>query len=349
MTQTSRPQGQRRKKAARFSEIAARAGVSVATVDRVLNERDSVSEAARRKVLAAARDLDVPRILPQPDHALVHVDVLLPRNDTPFFRALTEAFRVAAAMLDRRVIVHRRQLAEGDSAAMAKALSAPPYRRSGVIFAAPDVAVIRAAVAQAIARGETAVAVVTALADLPGLVYCGMDNRRAGLAAGDLLGRMLGRQGRIVVMGNIGLYRGHQDRALGFQEAITRWPGQSVIVAETETRDDPDRCQRALRQVLAQPGPPVVAVYNTGAGSAGLVPVLASLGPERPFWVAHEASDDHVDLLQSGLLDLVIDQDPNGQAIAALQTVLIRAGVMEDLAAVRRAELRLHTRYTVGR
>lgn len=349
MTDIDPPTKARRKKSARFQEIAAQAGVSVATVDRVLNERDSVSDRARRKVLAAARALDVPRKLPQPDHALMHVDILLPRNETPFFKALNAAFRDGAAMLDRRVIVHRRLLPEGDVSAMAEAIRTPPYRRSGVIFAAPDVADIRSAVNDAIQRGEAAVSVVTALADIPGLVYCGMDNRRAGMAAGDLAGRMLRQAGRVIVMGNLALYRGHRERAEGFAEAMQHFAGHVIEVVEPETRDDPDRCYRALRRALSQSGPSVVAVYNTGAGSAGISRVLDGMTGDRPFWIAHEASDDHIALLQSGQLDLAIDQDPNGQAMGALRQVLHAAGVIEGNDPPRRAELRLHTRYTLAR
>jgi len=53
----------RRKRSARFAEIASAAGVSLSTVDRVLNERGSVSEKARRLVVDAARRLGVPRTL----------------------------------------------------------------------------------------------------------------------------------------------------------------------------------------------------------------------------------------------------------------------------------------------
>ncbi|WP_241025600.1 LacI family DNA-binding transcriptional regulator, partial [Burkholderia sp. Ac-20384] len=42
-----------RKRTARFDEIAALAGVSTTTVDRVLNERGSVSAQARERVVAA--------------------------------------------------------------------------------------------------------------------------------------------------------------------------------------------------------------------------------------------------------------------------------------------------------
>ena len=75
----------RRKRTARFIEIAELAGVSASTVDRVLNERGSVSAAARERVVAAARELALPRLLPETRHGLIHVDVFLPESDAPFF------------------------------------------------------------------------------------------------------------------------------------------------------------------------------------------------------------------------------------------------------------------------
>lgn len=73
-----------RKRGPRFDEIAVAAGVSVATVDRVLNERGSVSSTARERVVAAARQLGVGRILPELHHKLVRIDLLLLLNETRF-------------------------------------------------------------------------------------------------------------------------------------------------------------------------------------------------------------------------------------------------------------------------
>jgi LacI family transcriptional regulator len=338
----------RRKRAARFLEIAARAGVSVATVDRVLNERDSVSAKTRQKVLDAARDLGVRRLLPEPGHALLHLDILLPRNETPFFRRLSAALRDGAAMLDRRVIVHRRTLAEGDVAAMAAAIHSPPHRRAGVIFAARDLPQIRLAVQAALDRGEACVAVASDLPDLPGLTYCGMDNRRAGRVAGHLMGRMCHRPGRVVVLGNAALYHAHRERFEGFAEAVAAFPRLSVALIEAEAHDDPERCHHALRRAMAQADRPVVGIYNTGAGSEGILRALPPPGADRPIWIGHEVSEDHVAYLRADRLDIAIDQDPDGQAIAALQSVLRAAGVMTSAAVPARVEFRIHTRHSLG-
>ncbi len=63
----------------------------------------------------------------------------------------------------------------------------------------------------------------------------------------------------------------------------------------------------------------LAGVYNSGAGSAGIMRALEQFDPERRVtWVAHELSDDHRQSLQSGTLAMVIDQDPDMQAFTAL-------------------------------
>ena len=151
----------RRKKTPRFMEIAQLAGVSPSTVDRVLNERGSVSANAREKVVSAAKQLGVPRVLPQTRHGLIHIDVLLPANHTPFFRRMNVALQRSIGVLDKRVVVHRAFLPEHKNDVIAQAILNPPYRRRGLILASPDTEPVRQALRTISTRGETAVAVVT--------------------------------------------------------------------------------------------------------------------------------------------------------------------------------------------
>ena len=277
------------------------------------------------------------RLLPQAGHALVHLDIILPRNETPFFRKLRAALRDGIAVLDRWVRVHRRTVPEGDVPGFVAALAGGPHRRAGFILAAPE---LRAAVA----RGEQGVAVVTELPDLAGVTYVGIDNRRAGAAAGDLMGRMTPRPGRVLVLGDVPTFLAHRDRHEGFRASLSAFPGLVFDLIEADTRDEDERCWRATRRALATAGPPVVGIYNSGAGSAGIHQALLHHPGPRPTWIGHEISEEHVMLLRSGAMDVAIDQDPAGQAIAALQTLLHAVGITDHAPSVPRGELRLHTR-----
>lgn len=94
----------------------------------VLNERGSVSAAARERVVAPARELALPRVFPETRHGLIHVDVLLPESEAPFFRRLNQALQRATQMLDRRVVVHRTSLPPADHNLITAAIAQPRYR-----------------------------------------------------------------------------------------------------------------------------------------------------------------------------------------------------------------------------
>ena len=191
--------GRRRKRSPRFVEIAVEAGLSPSTVDRVLNERGSASKKARQKVIAAAQKLGVPRILPSAAHELIHFDVLLPDNRTPFFLRLRAAIASACSILDKRIVVHRRIVLETDEKSLATAISKPAYRRRGLIVAAPDTRAVRQALREALDRDEAVVTVVSNIADVQGIAYFGIDNYRAGRTAGLVMGRFARRPGRVDV------------------------------------------------------------------------------------------------------------------------------------------------------
>jgi LacI family transcriptional regulator len=318
----------RRKRTARFVEIAELAGVSPSTVDRVLNERGSVSAAARERVVAAARELALPRLLPETRHGLVHVDVLLPDSDAPFFRRLDQALQRAMQMLDRRVIVHRVALPPADDTTITAAIAQPRYRRAALIVTTHDTARVRAALASAIDRNEAVVTMVTDIADIARLHYAGIDNLRAGRTAGYYIGRLSTRPGRVLLLGGRMDYRAHVDRMGGCRAQIGEAFGHLTCEHETfETFDDDDRCYHAVTAALRKGD--VSAIYNSGYGSAGVEAALRKSGAARDVvWVGHEMLDLHRDYIEAGIMDIVIDQDPDGQVIAALQHVLHACGVV---------------------
>ena len=314
----------RRKRSPRFLEIAAEAGVSVATVDRVLNERGSASEAARRRVVAAAQKLGVPRMLPDPAHELIHLDVLLPDQASPFFLRLRAAVASACAFLDKRIVVHRRILRDADPGALARAIAFPEYRRRGLIVAAPDTPQIRAALREARERGEVVVTFVSHVADAPGFPYFGIDNYRAGRTAGLVMGRFARRPGRVIFLSKRNDWDAHKQRAAGCREVLTaRFPELRCDAAAFETLDDDYRCYLAVSEALRTST--LAGIYNSGSGSSGIRQALDQLDPERAVaWVTHELSDDHRQYLANGALTMVIDQDPDMQALGALRYLIAR-------------------------
>ncbi len=339
----------RRKKTARFEEIAALAGVSVSTVDRVLNERDTASVRTREKVVQAARQLGVPRVLPETRHGLIHIDILLPDSRTPFFQRLSLALQRGVAMLDKRLVVHRLWTPEQDEAALVRAIGPRRYRRQALIVAAPDTPAVRGALQQARERGEHVTMVVTRVDQVPQADYVGIDNHAAGRTAGYLLGRLCRRAGRVLILSSRRDYLGHSERSRGCREVLAeQFPALSCDLDVTETHDDADKCYWAVQQALQGDGA-LVGLYNTGAGSPGIMAALQRFAQDKVYWVTHEISDDHRQYLAQDMLDLVIDQDPDTQAIRALQNTLAALGMGASASlAERPGEFRLYFAENMG-
>ena len=321
----------RRKRSARFVEIAHAANVSTATVNRVLNERGSVAADTRARVVAAAKQLGVPRLLPDLRHGLTRLDVILARSPTPFFRRIEMALQRSMQILDRRIVVHRHVLAEDDDGAIAHAIANPPQRRDGLVIAARDTPPVREALRAAIARGVPVVTMVSDIGDITRLHYAGIDNLHAGRTAGHFIGRIAGQKGRVLVLSNSLRYRAHVDRTSGcravIEERFPRLTSSEVI----ECFDDPDRTFHAVDTALrVRHGKEVVGLYHSGAGSAGIAAALLRNGREHDVvWVGHELSDEHREQLALGHMDLAIDQDPDGQVRSAMEHLLHACGYLD--------------------
>ncbi|MDP4301004.1 LacI family DNA-binding transcriptional regulator [Leptothrix discophora] len=341
-TTSHHPAMVRRKRSARFIEIAAAAGVSISTVNRVLNERGSVSSETRARVVAAAKQLGVPRVLPDPRHGLTRYDVILAASPTPYFGRLELALQRSAQMLDTRIVIHRHRVDAADEAALLQAIGQPRHRRDGLMVALHDSAAVREALRAQRERGIPVVTLMSAIGapgEIDGLRYVGIDNLRAGRTAGHFIGRMTPASagpGHVLLLTHRLSYRAHAERIEGCRQVLAGRHPHLTLAEPVECLDDADRNQLAVQQALQasrRDGLPLVAIYHSGAGSSGIARALQQargLLPRRVTWIGHELSDDHRRWLREDLLDLAIDQDPDGQIVAGLHHLLHASGYVDD-------------------
>jgi LacI family transcriptional regulator len=319
----------RKKSSARFIDIAALAQVSPATVNRVLNDRGSVSTATREKVIRAARQLAVPRLMPEVHRGLTRLDVVLARSQTPFFQRMELALQRFMQLLDRRIVVHRHSFAPGDDERTAQLIRQPPHPRHGLLLAVHDTPVLRAAVQQVSQQGVPVVTLMSDISDpsgsnnAPRLHYAGIDNLHAGRTAGHFMGRLARTGGRLLVLTNDLHFRAHRDRTAGFLDVVQATFGQLSSTPAIPCHDDPDQVYQAVDTALRLGD--VAGIYHSGAGSIGIHRALLRHGRAGSVvWIGHELSDEHRTWLTEGTMDLVIDQDPDGQVLSGMQHLLFQ-------------------------
>ena len=309
-------------KRATVHDVARTAGVSLATVDRVLNARPGVRPETAEKVEGAIKALDFRRDLSASLLARardLRVTFLIPDGGNAFMASLTEAVaRRVRQTRNERLTLAVRPYHALDTGALAAAIEALSGREVDcAVIVAPDDPAVARAIDAASRRG---VAIITLVSDLPGSarrLFIGIDNQAAGRSAASLLGRFC-QTGKIgIIAGSLGL-RDHRERFEGFAGVMGREFRHLEIVGPLEGFDDDAQTEAAARQLL-QSHENLAGIYNLGAGNAGLVAALGKTHRAGDIRVvAHELTDTTRDALRAGTLDVVLDQNPDGEIRAAI-------------------------------
>ena len=299
-----------------ITQIAEAAGVSTATVDRVLNNRPGVNPATVHKVREAVSALGGgapvrgrPRSTSNYRFAFV-----LPGTRRGFFDLVDRVIAQAAGEFRHQ---HITEVTHRLPAADTNQFTAELLKLSdvdGIALLAPDVPQVKLAINELVRGG---VHVVTLFSDVPGSMRetaIGADNRAGGRTAGLLLGRSLppGNEALCAVLSPATRYAAEIDRRIGFQQVMEeRFPSARLL----RLFDLPESDDQAFEYAHSALAPAALegrlsAVYNVGPGSFGIARALAAHGYDQSLvFAAHDMLEVHRSMLISGTMSYVLDQD----------------------------------------
>ncbi len=298
-----------------INDIARVAQVSLATVDRVLNERPGVREVTVRKVNKAIAELGYVRDTAAANLArgrVYHFTFVLPATGNEFLSSLeAQIDDLAIGLRHERTKLSVVRVAAFDPVELSQVIAGIDAQTvDGVAIFAPETPSVRDSIAHLKAKG---LSVVSLVADVPSSErdnFIGVNNVAAGRTAAQLMGRFLGQcSGKILVVSGSMQARDALERRLGFDQVMTAdFPALSVL-ASLEGRDDPDLIERLLPQVRAA-NPEIVGIYASTAGHEGLLRYLRDHKTmQKPVVIAHELTPMTRAALASGAFDAVISQD----------------------------------------
>jgi LacI family transcriptional regulator len=316
-----------------IQDVARLAGVSVATIDRVLNRRQGVRAPTIAKVEAAIRELNY-----QPDRIAARLArsreyrfcFVLPVSTGEFFMRIADEVRLATERMEAErvsIIVKRVDVFDGEL--LAQTLDSIDKATDGVAVVALDHPAVREAINALVSRGIT---VVTLVSDVPGSKrqhYAGIDNSSAGRTAANLMGRFLrGMTGTVGVFAGSLALRDHIERQFGFEQVMAHEYSHLAVLPVRESRDDWARIEEMTRQLLAE-HPDLIGIYNVGGGTRGIVSGLEAAGRAKDIvFIAHEVTDLSRRALIRGSIDAIINQDAGHEVRSAVRVLMANADKM---------------------
>ncbi|OZG70380.1 LacI family transcriptional regulator [Hahella sp. CCB-MM4] len=269
-----------------IADVAAEAGVSISTVNRILGGKGSVKNTTIQKVQSAAEKVGY--------YGLGVIKYRL-NEATPTYRfgfLLQQSHRPVYQQFSKRIVeaCHRRNneivkplvdfvdlLTPENIAARLKALG---HECDAVAVIAADHPVIGNAIRELKEMGKPVVCYITDQSSPDRAAYVGTDNWKLGRTAGFLMSRMTHRPGRVAVF--IGHHRYQcQDAADASFRSYIREHAPNLLIGESRpTHEVPDQAYRMVKDLLAN-SEDLIGILIVGGGISGVLRALREVPVER--------------------------------------------------------------------
>lgn len=313
----------------RVRDIADQAGLSEATVDRVLHRRPGVSARATRSVHRAIAELDrqAGQLVLTGRSLVTDLVMAAPERFSDVVRA---AFEAEVAMLRPALVRIRFDL---DASAGPEQIAGRLRRivatgSDGVLLKAPDDPLVAQAVDEVVAAGIPVLTLVTDLPTTGRHAYVGIDNAAAGATAAYLLDLAAGAAHvDALVPLSRAAFLGEGQRAEGFAAEFARLRPQARVVRVDGTDGDDAAMTRLATEALRdEPG--IAVVYSPGGANRGTLAAFDALERRVIGVVAHDLDEDNLALLRARRLTAVLHHNLRQDARRALRGLLQVQGLL---------------------
>ncbi|SIR91884.1 LacI family DNA-binding transcriptional regulator [Pseudomonas sp. A214] len=324
-----------------IATVAEHAGLSVATVDRVLNARAPVNPATAEQVLQAAEAVGYfaarligQRILER--RPTYRFGILLLGTAQAFYANLAQAITEAAQrQAGANLTCQFEYVFDRTPSAIIAQIEQLAVQCDGlavVSFAHP---LINAALAQIRGAGVPVVALLSGIHEAATEPYVGQDNQVVGRTMGWLLARTCGaRKGSIGILLGGHRFLGHQERVEGLHNYLAEHAPGLRPLEPLINLDNCDITEEATLDLLVRHND-LRGLCVVGGGGDGIINALAQL-PKRPTLccILQESTELSRQALAQGLVDVVIDSQPR-QTATALVNLLVELQTAQQFDPVR--------------
>lgn len=306
---------------ATIDDLAEAAGVSVSTIDRVLNGRAKVRATTAGKVLAAAEAIGfyaTPLLRERlgQGRPVRRLGVLLLQSNRSFYRLVGDALR-EAALGSPDVALEVAHMDDLSPEAVAARMLEMGERVEALAVVAAEHPRVTEAVERLAERGVRTVALITTLVAPSGVSYVGLDHRKVGRTAGWAFAHLCRSPGRIGVLVGSPRYRNQELNESGFRSYLREHAPDFTVLEPLSTFEDRAVAREVTEQLLARE-PDLRGLYVSGGGISGVLTALKEAGRRDLVVVGYDRMEPTVNGLIDGTLTLVIAHPLQRLAAACL-------------------------------
>lgn len=319
-----------------IKDLAEKAGVSVATVNRVLAGQGGVSTARRERVEGAAAEIGFYGL-----GAIQHRNgasrrkyrfgILLLQPHRQFYQLVAGALREAAAAVPDAEIDLRIEFLEDltpqNTADRAMALA-------GECEAICVTAAVHPVVTEALEKisndGVKVFALITQLSTTGHFPYIGLDNWKVGRQSAWAFANIVRKPGKIGILIGNPRYRNQEMNETGFRSYFREYAPDFVLLEPLSTFESAAAAQEMTEKLLFE-HPDLAGLYITGGGISGALTALRANGMAgRLVVVGYELMDITRTALIDGTLTLSIAHPLRKMADAAISGMMAALSSRED-------------------
>jgi LacI family transcriptional regulator len=262
-----------------IADVAKAAGVSVATVDRVINGRHKVREETARRVHDAAADIGFHAVsllrqrifegLPQ-----YKLGFLLQKPRHYFYQAFARELENAVLSAPGIRGIPQIEFATNQTPiALAEMIRTVGSRNQALAMTAPDYPALTVAVEELKAKN---IPVFSLLSDFASGVregYLGLNNRKAGRTAAWMIAKSARQPGKVAVFVGSHRFHGHELREMGFRSYF-RENAPDFQVLDTLVNLETRQITHEATLDLLHRHPDLVGFYVAGGGMEGAISAI---------------------------------------------------------------------------
>ena len=265
-----------------IADLAKAAGVSVATVDRVINGRHRVREETSRRVYDAASDIGFLGLSPAERTGdglrQYRLGFLLPRPSNAFFQTIAQGIEGATQVVPNAQIVPDIEFIDDEGPApIVEALRASAERNQAIALAAPDYPALAVAVSELKTRNIPVFSILSDLAPGAREGYVGLSNRKAGRTAAWMIARTTRKPGKVAIFVGSHRLQGHELREVGFRSYF-RENAPEFELLDTIMEREARQANYEATVALLRDHPDLVGLYVSGAAVEGTIAAVRDAG-----------------------------------------------------------------------